>query len=338
MYRDTNSNMADKWGIQEIWNHSLEIYSEREAKPRDYLWASELAKLETDVYLALKGEKPTNPPNARSHRKFEAGELWEWLVKILLERAGILKSSQARVKFQYEGLLEVSGKIDFIAGGTVVQNVDLDSLGLPERTLERMKTILEYLRTNYSNELELKALEVKSVSSHMMNALEIGKRPLLTHAMQAYHYTKHEDVNETLLVYICRDDVRMMEFNIVGGDLYYEDLYRGHIEKMTEIYKAGKMPEKASPVVFDDLLGKFTLDRRIGWSPYLTKVYGLEDQVEFDDKYKKIPESWNRVLTRMVNGQSMTKNNEAKIEEMKEWGFDPEPLVEKIKKDNEQET
>lgn len=330
--------MLSDWGLQQIWNQSLEEYSERVLTPRDYLWASELGKLPTDVYLALRGTEPTNPPNARSHRKFEAGELWEWLVKILLERAGLLKSSQARVKHQYDGLLEVSGKIDFVAGGEIVPAAELETLGLPDRTIERMGKILTYLKENHPHGMELKAIEVKSVSSHMMNALEITKTPLLTHAMQAYHYTKHEDVNDTLLVYICRDDVRMQEFNIAGGDLHYEGVYRAQIEKLTEMHRKDVMPEKAPPIMFDEIAGKFTVDRRVGWSNYLTKVYGLEDQMEFDEKYGKIPESWNRVLTRMVNGQSMTKNNEGKIEEMKEWGYDPEAIVEKIKKNNEQET
>jgi len=108
------------WSFTQVWNKAIELPQDRELVKRDYLWASELGKPLADVWLKMNAEPETNPPNARSLRKFEAGNLWEWVVKIILIRAGILHSSQERVESNYEGLLRVSGKIDFIAGGRLM--------------------------------------------------------------------------------------------------------------------------------------------------------------------------------------------------------------------------
>src|SRR5258708_20285530 len=101
------------WGLATAWNASLIDTEERELKVRDNLWASELGKAPIDVWLKMHGTKPTNPPNARSLRKFEAGNVFEWIVSLILKRAGILRESQKWSSFQYPGLLKVTGKPHF---------------------------------------------------------------------------------------------------------------------------------------------------------------------------------------------------------------------------------
>ena len=51
----------NNWSFSQVWNKSLEEREERLLMPRDYLWASELGKSAIDVWLRLKGTKPTNP-------------------------------------------------------------------------------------------------------------------------------------------------------------------------------------------------------------------------------------------------------------------------------------
>ena len=75
------------WTFSEVWNKALEFEPEKKHEPRSHIWASEIGGAYIDRYLKMTGEKPTNPPNARSRRKFEAGNLIEWLVGIILERA-----------------------------------------------------------------------------------------------------------------------------------------------------------------------------------------------------------------------------------------------------------
>jgi len=321
------------WSFTQVWNKAIELPQDRELVKRDYLWASELGKPLADVWLKMNAEPETNPPNARSLRKFEAGNLWEWVVKIILIRAGILHSSQERVESNYEGLLRVSGKIDFIAGGKVdVEGAmgSLKAMELPEKTENAAKQILDYLVATYPDGLDKKVIELKSISSHMMNALEITERPLAIHRLQAYHYTKHPDIERADILYLCRDDLRMVEFPVLADTPKIEDEYRGYIERATKAYQNPERPEVAPAVIFDEDMGKFSVNRPLGWSSYLFLLTGLENQAEFDNKYGKIPASWNRVLTRIKNKQPMTKNNEEKIVEMKEWGYDANELASRL--------
>lgn len=323
----------DSWSFGQIWNSSIEKAEIREYEPRDYMWASELGKLQTDVYLMMKGVKPSNYPNARSYRKFEAGNLWEWIVKLILIRAGILISTQKKIKVAYPGMIEVSGKLDFFAGGIVDKEKakqEIEALMLPEKTQKSITDVVEHLATRYPEGLRKKVLEIKSVSSHMMNALEITKTPLDIHALQAFHYTKDDEIDRADVVYICRDDCRIMEFPILANNTKYEAMYRKYIEEITHYYRNDIEPPKAPPVTFNENLGKFELNRLIGWSSYLTLNYGLEDQLAFDEKYGGIPASWNRVLKRKKEGKPMTKNNDEKIAEMTEQGWDFEQCADKF--------
>lgn len=330
----------DNWSMSGVWNASMEKADERTYEPRDYMWASELGKLQGDVFLKMKGVIPTNPPNARSQRKFEAGNVWEWIVKLILIRAGILISTQDRVKVAYPDCIEVSGKMDFYAGGKIdriATQKAIDELYLPEKTQQAMENVIEYLAKKYPDGLRKKVLEIKSVSSFMMNALEIIQTPLEIHALQAYHYTKGEEIDQADVVYICRDDCRMIEFPILKDSPKYEAIYRKFVEEMTHFYRNDIEPPKAAPIVFNEVAGKFELNRLIGWSGYLTLVYGLQDQLEFDEKYKALPASWNRVLKRKAEKAAMTKNNEEKIAEMTEQGWDFELCASKFIINNEEE-
>jgi len=206
----------------------------------------------------------------------------------------------------------------------------LKAMELPEKTENAAKQILDYLVATYPDGLDKKVIELKSISSHMMNALEITERPLAIHRLQAYHYTKHPDIERADILYLCRDDLRMVEFPVLADTPKIEDEYRGYIERATKAYQNPERPEVAPAVIFDEDMGKFSVNRPLGWSSYLFLLTGLENQAEFDNKYGKIPASWNRVLTRIKNKQPMTKNNEEKIVEMKEWGYDANELASRL--------
>ena len=142
-----------------VWNESLEKREERPLKERNNIWATELGNAPIDVYLKMKGIKPSNPPEPRALRKFEAGNIWEWIIGLVLKRAGILRDAQKWVKFQYPGLLEVTGKLDFTYGGQidwdeararVFMNVDKAPAEIVERIKQDVvtETLQEYPDAN----------------------------------------------------------------------------------------------------------------------------------------------------------------------------------------------
>ena len=106
----------DNFSIANIWNSAIEK-KDRPIYSRDHLYASELGGSMIDRFHKLKGTPYTNPPNSRSMRKFMAGDIWEWIIKTVLVRAGIPFTTQDHVELKYEGLLPITGRIDFIIGG-----------------------------------------------------------------------------------------------------------------------------------------------------------------------------------------------------------------------------
>jgi hypothetical protein len=303
---------------------------DRPTAPRERLWASELGKSPIDVVLRMRGEQPTNPPNARSLRKFEAGNIWEWIVKLILMRAGILQEEQKWLGHQYDGLLEVSGKLDFLAGGKPDYEKSrkaLEDLILPEVFMRAGEKIIAHFEKNYPDGLESKVLEIKSVSSFIFDSLEPNKRATKIHRMQCYHYLKALGLERGEIVYICRDDCRMMQVPVIlnGPD---EELYKGAIENLTKWYRSKELPPLEKPVVWDEDMQKFSKNFNVAYSMYLTKLYGFKDQAEFDDKFGPVAERWNRVIGRIREGKEMTDNNAQALVEMEEAGFD----IEQIKK------
>ena len=108
---------ANDWRMASVWTETIGNKPERPVQERSRIWASELGKPAIEIFLKMRGVEPTNPPNQRAKRKFVAGNFFERFVGYILQNAGILKEAQKWVGFEYPNLLQVSGKIDFIAGG-----------------------------------------------------------------------------------------------------------------------------------------------------------------------------------------------------------------------------
>ncbi len=323
------------WSFSGIWNSALVSGEERKVEPRDYLYASELGKAPIDVFLSMKGVAKTNPPNDRSKRKFEAGNLWEWIVKMLLTRAGVLQNSQKPSPYQYPELLRVSGRLDFIAGGKIDAEkakrvVEEEKLGLPPSFYRAYDQIVEYFAKNYPDGLEPRILEIKSVSAFVFDGLEAKKNASIKiHRLQLYHYLKAENMKRGDIVYICRDDCRMMEVPVLMPSPV-EDEYKDYIAKMTEWVKKDEQPPLEQPIIFDEDTGKFSKNNGIAWSGYLTMLYGLKDQNEFDEKFKPQAERFNRVIGRIKRGDKMTVKNEEVKREIVEAGFDLPAIITKF--------
>ena len=315
------------WHFSEAWNKALEQIEERPVVARERLWASELGKPYIDVWLKLKGTPVSNPPNARSLRKFEAGNLFEWIVGLVLKRAGILQESQKWVSHQYEGLLEVTGKADFMAGGIPEiekAKEELERMELPPSFYKGFNAVIQHLKTTYPNGLGIKPLEIKSTSAFMFDALERTGLALKIHRLQACHYLISQKMPQANIVYICRDDMRMMEMPVLLNAV--EPEYRQYIEGISKFYKDDERPPLEKPIIFDEDMKKFSKNNQVAWSGYLTMLYGLKDQAEFDERYQRTAEKWNRVLGRVKLGKKMTPKNEEALKEVAEAGFDIEEI------------
>ena len=307
------------WKFSHVWNKSLETREEREMKPRDYIWASELGGSMIDRYLKMKAIKPTNPPNARSLRKFEAGNIWEWLIGLILRQAGILLNTQEWLRYQYPDLISVTGKLDMLAGGQPDYDKAINSLKaliLPEVIERGAADILKYLIGMYPNGLKNIVLEIKSVSSFMFERYEKIQKANNNHRMQLFHYLKSKGMDEGHVIYICRDDCRMMEIEINNpGEV--ENEYKADISMLTEYTRANQEPPHEKEILWDEDENNFSKNWKIEYSNYLTMLYGYKQPDEYADKVSKKIGSWNRVVERIKSKKKMTKKNLEIIDEIK---------------------
>ncbi len=317
------------WEMQGVWNDTLGNSADRPAKPRGNLWASELGKPNIELFLKMKGVESSNPPNMRSKKKFAAGRLIEWIVQVMLNRAGILKSTQDWVSHQYPGLLEVTGKLDFIAGG--VPDYEkwekwealMRELEMPEDFFTVNHALREHFSKKYPEGLAETILEIKSCSSFAMNAMEKTKKSSKNHRMQDYHYLKAKGVEQGRVVYVCRDDLRMFESPVKLSNKKVEAEYRGAIEEITGYFKKFEntplekfivfeekkpvafMPMEGMPpleknIIWDEDYGKFARNWGVEYSNYLTLLYGFADQMMFEDAVMPTVGRWNRVMSRLA--------------------------------------
>lgn len=312
----------NSWTFSNLWNKSLEMREERKIEPRSRLWASELGGSAIDLWLKLKGTVPTNPPNQRSLRKFEAGNLWEAIVGHVLQRAGILISKQKWLMYQYDGLLPVSGKLDYIAGGNIdwaaakkYASEELD--WMPEVIKRGTLAIIDGLQEQFFMvSLKEIVLEIKSCSSFMFDVYEATNKPSPQHELQAYHYLKATNMEEAHIVYVCKDDCRMLELPIFLGQEDIEAKYKGYISMISEMVKNDVKPPLESLLVLTES-GKVSSNWKVEYSQYLSMLYNFNTPMDYRFKVDPLIGRFNRVLGRLKESKDLTEDNKKALQEMK---------------------
>lgn len=333
------SKVPSPFGIAEMWNAALSKVEKREVKPRDYLWATDQSKSFVDVFLQLKGEKPSNPPNARSKRKFEAGDVFEWIVQLLLMRAGILKASNVRCEYQYKGLLKTTGKIDHIAGGKPDLKAIKDSLedmDVPDVFKRGALKIVAHIKAQYPNGLPNMPFEVKSISSFLADGMERSEKPLNHHVAQLFHYLKSARYEKGMIIYICRDDLRMFEFCVTLKDKDVEKEYKAFIKTITEYWKKDEQPPIEEPIIFNADVGRFSKNFKVEYSQYLNKIYGFKEPRKYSEFVSPTVGKWNRVLARVKAGAKMTDKNIEAIAEITSYGLNFKKIIKQFNTSEEE--
>lgn len=327
------------WGVAEIWNKALERVDIRLPEERNRLWATDMSKSFVDVFLAMKGEKPSNPPNARAFRKFEAGNVSEWVVKLVLMRAGLLKVAQERVEYQYKGMLLMSGKIDYIVGGRPDMEkvkAEVETMDVPDAFKRAALAIVSHINEKYPAGLPVMPFEIKSIASFGADAMERKGKSIKAHRGQLKFYLNGSRYEKGMLIYICRDDLRMFEFEITRHDKETEKEIKSFCRGITEYWKKGEQPPLEDEIVFDWDAGKFSKNLKIEYSQYLKKLYKFEEPRDYSEKVSGTVSRFNRVVGRIKHGDKMTKNNEDAMGEMKALGFNVKKILKEYSNGNEE--
>lgn len=290
------------WGLAEIWNASLVAsQADRELLPRAHMWASELGLSFYDRYYRMKARTATTPPNVRSMRKFQAGNITEFLIKQILARAGLLRETQTRVN-NSEFALDVHGKLDFLAGSEVRSLSPDDLSDLPESFHGLATSVIERMRELHPKGLREQILEIKSCSGMMFNLYEI--RPAAHHMLQAFHYS-HTLKIPASVIYISRDDLRVQEYQILPTNPTLLRQYQEDIEGLAAVL-ATDNPIPEPRLLLED--SKFRKNWKLQYSNYLPD-YGFTQPDEYSDTASKLCGSLNRVTKRQKEGKPMTEKN-----------------------------
>lgn len=324
------NKITEPWGIAGVWNKSLSNVERREVKERDYLWATDQGKSLVDTFLSMKGTKPSNPPNARSLRKFEAGDVFEWIVQMLLIRAGILKTCQQRAEYQYKGLLKMTCRLDFVAGGKpdiVKIKKDMEIMEVPDVFKRGALAIVTHIKRDYPDGLPEMPFEVKSISSFLADGMERKNRSIKHHRGQLYQQLLGSRYDTGMIIYICRDDLRMFEFMVERSDKETKKEHKTFIKEITRYWKADEQPPIEDKIVFDEDMGKFSKNFKVEYSAYLKKLYGFSEPRKYSELVGPTVQKWNRVLSRVKKGAKITDKNLEAIKEMGADGFNYKKII-----------
>lgn len=334
--KKTSATLIGKpWSLRDVWNDTLIKPERRIIQPRNYSYASELGKSLPDRYLKMYGVKPTNPPNERSLRKFQAGEVWEWVVGIILISAGMLKKKQIKVDTKLPRLCSVHGRLDFVVGQPADYNVAKDNIKRMQDQLLLLdietppfffKAIDNFIEKYKGQNLSDYITELKTVSSFMMEKLQKTGKPMYHHELQNFHYVhgNEENIRNGKLLYICKDDCIMEEFIVNDTDELFEE-YRTDIKLISRAYANGfnakdvvkQMPPKEDLVLYEESLFKFAKNWNVEYSDYLTLLYGFETPEKYRNAWQFKINQWNRVFKRCVKGDRITDKNIEVIAEAK---------------------
>ena len=318
------------WNFAELWNASLNYQPRTEYQPRERIWASELYNAPVDLFLKLKGTNPSNVPDRRSMLKFDAGNKTEFILRLMLLKIGILKGSQKRVEFNQKGLLQVTGKVDFEAGGDIVENTAVNELlelvGYPEDLIEQGKEIQKNILKLYPKGLKDKIIELKSVASFGMNRILLTQQPIEGHELQAFHYA-YNTGKDVELLYVCRDDWRIWSKTIKPNDEVLLKKYLDKIKRISDSYYSGEQPPKEPLIIYDELAGRFDRNFSVQYSSYLTMLYGFKHAEEYADWFKSKTKGWNAALNWVAKGKKVTPKKQEALTQIEQAGFPVAPII-----------
>jgi hypothetical protein len=298
--------ISEKSWLQDIWNETL-ISQEYEVKARDYIRASEVGGSMLDRWYKMTGVKPTNPYTARTLRVFEAGNLFEWLVRLILVRSGLLTAHQQKIEVAGDReCLPVFGRLDFVGGGK--PNFEeaekivplLKSLYFPERMLTVADKVIETLMEKFPEGLPQFLYEVKSINSMVFWRKDrMLEKPYPHHTLQLYTYLKGTGMKEGRIIYISKDDLTIAEFSVVP-DEELERKWRDDVLEISRYIKTKTKPEPEPYIKFNPDSRKFEANWQVARSNYFELITGEKDQGEWESQMKKLASRANYRIDKLT--------------------------------------
>lgn len=323
------------WNFCVEWNQAINSVPEKPLVARNYCWASELGGSYVDRYLRMYAIPYTNPPNERSRRKFSVGEIFEWVVGMVMTSIGLLRQKQVRAEVDITGLLRVTGKMDFIAGGEIdwdkaeyeikrIREVfALSNDDIPRIVTHAIDYVFDKMKKRYKGKILMLAVyECKSISSRMFESV-VKKGAMPHHVLQGGHYIIGNQIGLAKIGYISKDDCLMEEFDVENSPALLK-AYKLDIAQMTAYYNEGQrgrplkhLPPIQKEVLFDEAVYRFEKNYKVEYSPYLKMLYNYDTPEAYRDKWTKQVGAWNRGFRNVVLGKKVQQKTLDNMTELK---------------------
>ena len=279
--------MNNLWQFEKIWNETILVDREaREYKPRDIIWASEMGTSFLNRYYNMTAEPITNPKDARILRKFEAGNLFQWVVELVMRKAGLLVMSEhidrqkASTIVRTNDLLPVWARYDFIGGGKPDYKRALEQINdikFPTKLQNVALKLIEVFSQQYPEGLQEIVCEVKSVNSLVfwahIESINVG---YFHHRLQLLSQLKGFNYEWGKLIYISKDDLTIKEVFIKKDNPQLNDQWLFDVTTMTRFLKEKTIPPKDPEIIFDELEQKHLINWNIRYSLYFNKIMGVD--------------------------------------------------------------
>jgi hypothetical protein len=309
-----------EWDFSNLFNESLRCMPTKPMVRRDYLWASELQGDFYSRYLKMWCHPMSNPPNERSQRKFCMGHIIEWIVGVILTSCGILKNKQLHGEVQLPGLLKVTGRLDFVAGGNINWGEAAENLKRIETVFQTSaddappiirhasKYVFEKMKMMFTHvPLREYILEVKSCAGMIMKLIQKSNQPRPRHTLQPLHYLiANPEISAAQLLYVSKDDA-IMETFIITETKELRKIYVTDVKMMTEYYNGSteknylkNAPPKEKELIFEEDSFTFQKNMNVQYSNFLSLGWGYEDYDAFEKRWAPVKASYNRVFKRHV--------------------------------------
>lgn len=314
------------WSIQSIWNEQLTFgRKDRELKPRQHIWSSELGKNYYERYLKMTAIKPDFDFDERTLRKFEAGNFFERIIGFVFVCAGILKEDNKWYEIPGDNdHIRVTGKPDFVAGGKpdwerVKKQIGEELLFKLMPNLGRIaEALVNHFAEKYPDGLPDLVYEIKSINSLVFwSKKEYLQEAYPHHRLQLFWEIKATGLSEGRILYISKDDLTVAEFPIYADDPKLNELYEADVRLMTKYIMGESQPLKPENIVFDPrknlrfqyntkkqvIEGCYVPNWEIGWSNYITHITGIKGKTQ-----KEVAIKWEY----RIKAELKAKNDELK--------------------------
>jgi len=292
--------MAQEINFVDIWNEAM-VGKERPIVERNYIYASELGQDFSKRWCSMKGLTPTNPFDARTKRKFMAGEIFEDIIVDVFVKAGIFEKSQEDAKVEFfpagETYLGVHGRPDAMT----LEVKDWDALikhaetsediedGLRETTLN----LLKYLKKSFPEGMPKAIFEIKTVHSDTFwKYLDQLKRGYHHHRMQLGAYLKHFGIDRGYIIYVSKDDLAIEQATVLLSEINQDIV--DDVITMSGLLVKDVMPPAPPLIKWDDVKQKYAENWDITRSTY--RDYQLNTTLEQGEAACKFAELATRRL------------------------------------------